>query len=87
MMSYVLICGILRSGGDTRFCMYCDVLGIWCIANPLAFLAAGVWHLSLPLVVALSFSDEIVKAIITYLRFRSKKWIHVLIHANEIPAS
>ena len=56
-------------------------------ANPLAFLAAGVWHLSLPLVVALSFSDEIVKAIITYLRFRSKKWIHVLIHANEIPAS
>ena len=36
---------------------------------------------------ASSFSDEIVKAIITYLRFRSKKWIHVLIHANEIPAS
>lgn len=82
MMSYVHICGILRSGGDTTFCMYCDLLGIWCVAVPLAFLAAAVWKLPLPLVVALSFSDEIVKCLVTLWRFVSKKWIHVLIHTE-----
>lgn len=83
MMSYVHICGILRAGGDTRFCMACDVIGIWCIAIPLAFLGAAVWKLPLPLVVALSFSDEIVKALITLWRFHSKKWIHILIQTSE----
>lgn len=80
MMSYIHICGILRAGGDTKFCMFCDMLGIWCVAVPLAFLAAAVWKLPLPLVVALSFSDEIVKCIVTLYRFKSRKWIHVLIH-------
>lgn len=82
MMTYVHICGILRSGGDTKFCMLCDMIGIWCIAVPLAFLAAAVWKLPLPMVVALSFSDEIVKCFVTLWRFVSKKWIHVLI-GNE----
>lgn len=80
MMSYVHICGILRAGGDTKFCMYCDLLGIWCVAVPLSFLAAAVWKLPLPFVVVLSFSDEIVKCLVTLWRFTSKKWIHVLIH-------
>lgn len=83
MMSYVHICGILRSGGDTKFCMYCDLIGIWCIAIPLSFLAAAVWRLPLYLVVALSFSDEIVKCMVTLWRFKSKKWIHVLIGNQE----
>lgn len=80
MMSYVHICGILRAGGDTKFCMLCDLIGIWFIAVPLAFLAAGVWKLPLPMVVAISFSDEIIKCLITLWRFLSKKWIHELIH-------
>lgn len=80
MMSYVHICGILRAGGDTTFCMFADMLGIWCVAVPLAFLGAVVWKLSLPLVVALSFADEIVKCLVTLWRFASKKWIHVLVH-------
>lgn len=61
MMSYVHICGILRAGGDTRFCMACDVIGIWCIAIPLAFLGAAVWKLPLPLVVALSLVMKLSK--------------------------
>ena len=82
MMSYVHICGILRSGGDTKFCMFCDLIGIWCVAIPMSFLAAVVWKLPLHWVVALSFSDELVKAMVTLWRFRSKKWIHVLVHKD-----
>ena len=45
----------------------------------MSFLAAVVWRLPLHWVVALSFSDELVKAMVTLWRFRSKKWIHVLV--------
>ena len=83
MMSYVHICGILRSGGDTKFCMFCDLIGIWCVAIPMSFLAAVVWRLPLHWVVALSFSDELVKAMVTLWRFRSKKWIHVLVRREQ----
>ena len=34
-------------------------------------------------VVALSFSDELVKAMVTLWRFRSKKWIHVLVRREQ----
>ena len=34
MMSYVHICGILRSGGDTKFCMFCDLIGYMVCRNP-----------------------------------------------------
>lgn len=81
MMSYVHICGILRSGGDTKFCMYCDMIGIWCVAVPMAFLGA-LLNLPLPIVVAMSFGDEIVKCLVTLWRFASKRWIHTLIQ-NE----
>jgi len=78
MLVYTLFIGILRAGGDTRFCMILDVLGIWCIGVPLAFL--GV-RLGLPLygVVAMSLGDELVKLWICLARMKSKRWINVLI--------
>ncbi len=79
MMSYVHVCGILRSGGDTKFCMVWDIVSIWGVSVPLAFFSVLVLKLPLPLVIAISFSDEIVKAIATLHRFFSKKWIHNLI--------
>lgn len=79
MMSYVNICGILRSGGDTKYCMIWDIVSIWGFSVPLAFLGVLVFKFSLPIVIAISFSDEIVKTIATLHRFFSKKWIHNLI--------
>ena len=49
----------------------------------MSFLAAVVWRLPLHWVVALSFSDELVKAMVTLWRFRSKKWIHVLVRREQ----
>ena len=54
-----------------------------CVAIPMSFLAAVVWRLPLHWVVALSFSDELVKAMVTLWRFRSKKWIHVLVRREQ----
>ena len=43
MFNYVNIVGVLRSGGDTRMCLFLDTSGVWCIGVPLAFLGALVW--------------------------------------------
>ena len=78
MLTYTLLVGILRAGGDTSFSSTLDILGIWCIGVPLAFLSAKVWGLSLSWVIALSLSDEIIKTFICLWRMKSRKWMHVL---------
>lgn len=79
MLDYLLVCGILRAGGDTRFCMVVDLVGNWCVGLPLAFAGVLFLNLSLPAVVALVSSTEIAKVAIAWYRFRQKKWIQVLV--------
>lgn len=37
MFNYVNIVGVLRSGGDTRMCLFIDISGVWLIGIPMAF--------------------------------------------------
>ena len=79
MFTYVMFCGILRSGGDTRICMVYDLMGVWLIGIPLAFLGVLVLKLPLHWVVALVFFEEWVKMILAIRRVHSKQWAHTLI--------
>ncbi len=38
MFNYVNVVGVLRSGGDTKMCLFLDTSGVWLIGIPLAFL-------------------------------------------------
>ena len=40
MFNYVMVVGILRSGGDTKMCLLLDCSGVWMIGVPMAFLGA-----------------------------------------------
>ena len=75
MHNYILIVGILRSGGDTRMCLFLDTSGVWLIGVPLAFLGALVWKLPIYLVYALVLSEEIYKFIVGTYRYTQKKWL------------
>lgn len=79
MLTYTLFIGILRAGGDARFCMVLDLGGIWCVGVPLAFLGAKALGWDLPAVVALSLAEEVVKLVLCLWRLRSKKWINTLV--------
>ena len=79
MLVYVLIIGLLRAGGDTRFCMFVEAGSVCLIGVPLAFLGAMVLHLQLPVVLALLFSCDLVSLVLCLRRFRSKLWIKTLI--------
>ncbi|MBY9005203.1 MAG: MATE family efflux transporter [Candidatus Lokiarchaeota archaeon] len=70
--------GILKGGGDTRFCMILDIGGMWLIGVPIAFIAAFTFNFPIHIIIALISIDEFIKMIIGYKRFLSRKWIHNL---------
>lgn len=78
MFNYVNIVGVLRSGGDTRMCLFLDTSGVWFIGIPLAFIG-GLW-LKLPIyaVYAMVMLEEVYKAVLGYWRYRQKKWLRNL---------
>lgn len=76
--------GIIQGGGDTKFCMYMNVISTWGIVMPLSFLAAFVWKWPVELVVVAVQSDQLFKCIPVFFRFRSYKWIHKLTEKNEM---
>lgn len=75
MFNYVNIVGVLRSGGDTKMCLFLDTSGVWIIGVPLAFLGALVWGLPIYAVYGLVMLEEIYKTVLGYARYRQKKWL------------
>ena len=71
----VLIVGVFRSGGDTRFGLVLDGITLWGGAILLGMIAAFVWKLSVPLVFVFLASDEILKLPFSFWRYRSLKWL------------
>ncbi|MDD2971246.1 MAG: MATE family efflux transporter [Lachnospiraceae bacterium] len=71
----VIIVGILRSGGDTRFGLILDACSMWGGSILLGFLAAFVFHLPVKVVYLFLLSDELIKIPFSLMRYRSKKWL------------
>ena len=74
----ILLVGVLRSGGDTRFALVVEMCSIWLIGVPAAFIGAFVFKWPVFGVYAFVLLEELVKLIIVIPRFLSKKWIHNL---------
>jgi len=83
----IIIVGILRSGGDTRFGLVLDVGTVWLVGIPLASIGAFIFHLPIYWVYTLVMGDELVKMIIGYTRVFSKKWINDLTALAEPSAN
>jgi len=78
-----MVCGIFRSGGDTRFGLYMDVLSMWGFSILLGWIAAFVFHESVQVVYAILLSDEVIKAPISVWRYRKYKWLNDVTRAKE----
>lgn len=74
------ITGVLRCGGDTRFAMLAEVLCVWCVGVPMAFLTALALKWPIYFAVLAVKSEEFVKGILLTKRFFSKKWAKNIIH-------
>lgn len=78
MFNYANIVGVLRSGGDTRVCLFLDCSGVWLIGIPMAFLGGLVLKQPIWIVYAMVTLEEVYKAVFGYLRYRKKKWLRNL---------
>lgn len=70
-----MVCGIFRSGGDTRFGLVMDVSTMWGCSILLGAAAAFYFHASVPVVYVILMSDEIIKMPICWWRYRKYKWL------------
>lgn len=80
--NYIMITGIFRSGGDTKFCLMLDILGVWCIGIPLAVITGLFLKWPVPYVFAALSFEEVVKAIIGIRRYKQYKWLNNIVGNN-----
>ncbi len=71
----VIVVGLLRAGGDTRFGLITDVGFLWLFSVPAGAIAAFALHAPLWVTYILLSSDEVLKAVPVFLRYRSGKWL------------
>jgi putative MATE family efflux protein len=82
MTNMIVIIGILRSGGDTRYSLFLDGVIIWILGVPMAVLGGFVLHLPVYWVYLMVMSEELTKCILGLRRYFSRKWIHDLTHLS-----
>lgn len=84
VMSYFAICqsinavvivGICRAGGDTKFGVFLDGISLWFISIPLSAIAAFILRLPVQLVYIILLCDEVLKAPVSYWRYKTMKWL------------
>lgn len=71
----VLIIGVLRGGGDTKFSLFLELGAVWLVGVPLAFIGALVLKWPVEYVMLLVVMEQIAKVIGGLPRVFSKKWM------------
>lgn len=79
MTSYIVQCGVLRSGGDTFFCMIIEVVSNLGLEPALAYTAVALLGWPLPMCIALAALAYVFKAAAFLIRYKSRKWLNVLV--------
>lgn len=71
----LIITGVLRCGGDTKFAMFAEVGTVWLIGVPVAFITSLKLGWPIYLAVLAVRSETAVKAIVVTFRYKSRKWL------------
>ena len=77
-MQSVLTKGVLRGGGDTKFCMMVDAVFLWIVSVPLGYYTGLVLHLNAFIVFLSLKADWMIKSVLGTIRVISGKWIRNL---------
>ena len=74
-LSYVSCIGVLRSGGDARFCLLTDLIGVWGFGVPMAAILGLIMDFPVWVVFIAVNAEDTLKFIPYIIRYRSKRWI------------
>ena len=75
VINMVLGGGILRSGGQTKYTMWMDLIGTWCIGVPVGYIAAYFLKLPVYYVYFLLSLEEYIRVLLGIVLFKSKRWM------------
>lgn len=78
MLNLMLINGVLRAGGENKFCLKMDMIAMWFVGIPLVAFAAFVLKWPFSWVLALMTVEEIVKFILCIRRYGKRHWLRTL---------
>lgn len=82
----ILVVGIFRAGGDTRFGLIVDSLSLYLIGVPLTAAAGLVLGLSVPATYLVMYlSEDVLKCVVYGLHMRSGKWIRPVTETRRLP--
>lgn len=78
--SYQVPCltGIVSGGGSTKFVLFNDLIFMWGIVLPLAYLSAFVFHWSVPVTFFVLKSDQLAKCVVAAIKVNRFTWIKKL---------
>lgn len=85
-LNTTMICGVFRSGGDSRFGFYCDLIDMWVYAVPLGLFAAFVLRLPVMWVYFLLMTDEFVKWPFVIRHYKKGQWLRNITRDNLFEA-
>ncbi len=74
----MILGGVLRSGGQTKYATVIDTVGTWCFDVPLGLLTAFVLGWSIPYVYFTLSLEECVRLGLSLVVLRRRKWMRVL---------
>ncbi len=70
--------GIIKGGGDTKYTLAVDLIGIWGLVIPLSLIMAFVFHASPNVVVWCLNLDQLFKCIPAYIKCNHGRWIYTM---------
>lgn len=77
--TYLMIVGVFRAGGDTKWCMIVDMICLWGISVVLAAVCGLKLRMSLPATYGIAtITESTVKTVICLVHFISRKWMLAL---------
>lgn len=71
----IMMKGVLRGGGDTKFLMVADILFLWVVSVPLGALSGLYWHMSAFWIYFFLKIDQILKSFWCIFRLKGGKWM------------
>ena len=83
-MNTLLIAGVFRAGGNTRFGLICDTVTMWCVSVPLGFLTAFVLKWPPMVVYFILCLDEFWKVPAVWKYYKSEKWVNNITREDAV---
>jgi putative MATE family efflux protein len=82
-VNMVLIMGILRAGGDSRYVLFADMFAMWVLALPITWTVAAIFKLDYQWVFACVLIEELVKFLLVLPRVKKEFWLKNMTGSTE----